>query len=217
MNQDENLREYYNKRAAEYERIYQKPERQNGLAQLKEDLKSRFVGLDVLEVACGTGYWTVVISQSAHSVLASDQSVEVLEIAKSKNLSVDRVKFIQSDAYHLNLSRVGANAGFAGFWWSHIPKTRLREFLEGFHGCLAKNAKIVFIDNAFVEGSSTPIARKDSDGNTFQLRSLDNGSQYEVLKNFPTDSELLEAVKPFASSSKITRYQYYWMLEYQLC
>lgn len=215
MSEESNLREYYNRRAAEYERIYHKPERQTDLAWLKDDLKSRFLGLDVLEVACGTGYWTEVISETAQSVLASDQSAEVLEVAKSKNLSADRVKFIQGDAYRLQIE-ANANAGFAGFWWSHVPKGRLREFLDGFHAHLNKSARVVFIDNCYVEGSSTPVSRKDEHGNTYQSRRLDNGTQYEVLKNFPTDEELIDAVKSCAASPKITRYQYFWMLEYRL-
>ena len=39
----------------------------------------------------------------------------------------------------------------------------------------------LFIDNRYVEGSSTPIARRDAEGNTYQRPSLDDGStQLEV-------------------------------------
>jgi SAM-dependent methyltransferase len=48
--------DYYEQRAAEYERIYGKPERQVDLRILKEFLSSAFSREDVLEVACGTGY-----------------------------------------------------------------------------------------------------------------------------------------------------------------
>jgi hypothetical protein len=34
--------------------------------------------------------------------------------------------------------------------------------------------------------SNTPISRRDADGNTYQRRTLDDGSVHEVLKNFPT-------------------------------
>ncbi len=52
------MTDYYAKRASEYERIYQKPERQEDLRQLQATVAGSFVGLDLLEIACGTGYWT---------------------------------------------------------------------------------------------------------------------------------------------------------------
>ncbi|HEY6168738.1 MAG TPA: class I SAM-dependent methyltransferase, partial [Verrucomicrobiae bacterium] len=55
------LAEYYARRAGEYERIYAKPERQADLAALRARLAEAFRGRRVLEIACGTGYWTEVI------------------------------------------------------------------------------------------------------------------------------------------------------------
>jgi hypothetical protein len=39
---------------------------------------------------------------------------------------------------------------------------------------------IVAIDNRYVPGSRTPIARTDAQGNTYQLRRLADGSRHEV-------------------------------------
>ena len=61
---------YYAERACEYERIYQKPERQADLGRLRSLAEGFFAGADVLEVACGTGYWTEVVARRAASVLA---------------------------------------------------------------------------------------------------------------------------------------------------
>ena len=52
------LAAYYAQRAAEYERIYAKPERQADLAALRARFGKLFKGKRVLELACGTGYWT---------------------------------------------------------------------------------------------------------------------------------------------------------------
>jgi hypothetical protein len=45
------------------------------------------------------------------------------------------------------------------------------------------------LDNSFVQTSSTPISRRDGHGNSYQNRTLDDGSVHEVLKNFPTPEE----------------------------
>ena len=73
------------------------------------------------------------------------------------------------------------------------------------------------MENMYVEGSSTPISRTDDNGNTFQQRKLNDGSTYEVLKNFTTENELKEA---FADQATAIRYQslkHYWLLKYRVC
>jgi demethylmenaquinone methyltransferase/2-methoxy-6-polyprenyl-1,4-benzoquinol methylase len=74
---------------------------------------------------------------------------------------------------------------------------------------------VVFIDNAYVEGSSTPIARTDEYGDTYQIRRLDDGSTHEVRKNFPRESELRAAVEGLASVVRVEFLEYYWILSYQ--
>ncbi len=207
---------YYAGRAPEYERIYHKPERQADLAELRKLLESAFSGLHVFEVACGTGYWTEIISRSAASILATDINDEVLTIARSKSIDPPKVTFHKADAYAPPSALQKFTAGFSGFWWSHIPKNRIREFLQNFHRALAPGAKIVFIDNVHVEGSSTPISRTDDRGNTYQLRRLDDGSTHEVLKNFPTESDLRASTESFASNIRINFLHYYWILSYEL-
>jgi SAM-dependent methyltransferase len=205
---------YYAERAKEYERIYQKPERQADLRQLRELVENMFTGADVLEVACGTGYWTEILARSAASVCATDINEEVLAIARSKAVDKWKVVFRKENAYALPRFSRTFTGGFAGFWWSHIPKARIGEFLRGFHPLLSPGAKVVFIDNVYVEGRSTPIARTDEHGDTYQIRQLDNGSRHEVLKNFPTEPELREAMDGLAAEVRITFLRYYWIMSY---
>ena len=176
--------------------------------------ENEFCGQNVLEVACGTGFWTQYIAKGANSIHATDYSPEVIEIAQQKKYGLCPVKFCHSDAYSLSEISGPFSAGFSGFWWSHIPKARISEFLKVFHSRLDKGSLVVFIDNSYVEGSSTPIFRKDSDGNTYQIRRLDDGSEHGVLKNFPTDQELRESVSTINENVDIIRLEYYWFLKY---
>jgi SAM-dependent methyltransferase len=207
---------YYADRAKEYERIFEKPERQEDLRRLREFVEGAFARERVLEVACGTGYWTEIIARSAASVVATDINEEVLAIARCKPIETGKVDFRKEDAYALpELSR-GFTGGFSGFWWSHVPKARIDGFLGGFHSRLSPGARIVFIDNAYVEGSSTPIARTDEHGDTYQVRHLEDGSKHMVLKNFPTETELRAAVDGLANDVEVQFLQYYWIMSYTI-
>lgn len=209
------LEKYYAERAPEYDKIYEKPERQEDLRELKSVLGVVFKGLDVFEIACGTGYWTQLISRSAASILATDYNSEVLEIAKNREYHNCQVLFSQSDAYILNGVRERFSAGFCGFWYSHIPRTRTEEFLKVFHSRLYSGSKVVMLDNRYVAGSSTPISKPSEEGDTYQLRKLEDGSTYEVLKNFPTEEELIRRFKEVSSDLEVRFLEYYWMVNYK--
>jgi demethylmenaquinone methyltransferase/2-methoxy-6-polyprenyl-1,4-benzoquinol methylase len=212
---DKKMADYYARRASEYERVYQKLERQADLRKLEKLLSFTFAGQNVLEVACGTGYWTQFIAKSARSIVATDINQEVLEIARRKDFGSCEVTFLESDAYSFSNLHAHCTTGFHGFWWSHIPNQKIGAFLECFHSALAKNALVVMIDNAYVEGSSTPISRRDTHGNTFQIRQLEDGSKHEVLKNFPSPAELRSTLQPHANNVQVTQLDYYWMVRYE--
>ncbi|MFK7846776.1 MAG: methyltransferase domain-containing protein [Rhodothermales bacterium] len=210
---------YYSRRAAEYELIYQKPERQEVLVQLRPYVQQLFAGHNVLELACGTGYWTEVIASSAKSVQALDASEEVLSIARSKSYPNKQIKFGQADVYVLDdISSAfssGFSAGLAAFWWSHVSIEKLPAFLESFHSKLNPGAQVCFIDNNYVEGSSTPVSDQDALGNTYQLRRLKDGTEHRVMKNFPSREHLIECVSPFARDIMVKDFEYFWCLSYK--
>ena len=54
----DSMARYYAQRAAYYERVYFKPERQADLRQMEAWVAAHFSGRRVLEIACGTGWWT---------------------------------------------------------------------------------------------------------------------------------------------------------------
>ena len=201
---------YYTRRAHEYEQVYEKPERQADLARVRTWLRGALAGQRVLEVACGTGYWTTEVAPVTAAILATDASPAVLRLAREKPYPRDRVEFELADAYALAGVPGAFTAGFAAFWWSHMPRERQPAFLAGLHRRLGAGATVVFVDNRYVTGSSTPISRRDEAGNTFQRRLLADGSEHEVLKNFSTPAELEATLSPVAHDLNIMEFAYYW-------
>lgn len=207
------LRSYYAARAREYDRVYLKPERQADLRAIEAWLPPVLAGRSLLEVACGTGYWTQFLAPAVSRLVALDAAPETLQIARER-IPADHVAFALGDAYSLPFMRGTFDNAFAGFWFSHVPKGRLRAFLDGLHAALAPGAKVVFLDNRFVAGSSTPVCGSDAEGNTYQERRLADGSVHRILKNFPSEQELREAAGDCARSFRHVQWEYYWAVEY---
>ena len=216
QSQARDLREYYARRAREYERIYDKPERQADLARLRERIPALLSDHNVLEIACGTGYWTQFVAARAASMLATDVNEEVLELARLKPCPRDNVTFACADIYAREEPGQRFDAGLAAFWWSHVPRQDLGRFVEHFHRRLLTDAVVVLVDNRYVEGSSTPLSRTDEHGNTYQTRTLDDGGCYEVLKNIPDGSEIAHALGERARALEYVELDYFWYASYRV-
>ena len=212
----DSMRDYYARRAATYERVYFRPERQADLRAMEAWLGEPFAGRDVLEIACGTGWWTPHGARDAAYWLATDLSPETLAVARTKPLP-DCVRFAEVDAYTLDsLQSQRFSGAFAGCWWSHVPLARLAPWLVLLHARLEPGARLVFLDNRFVQTSSTPLSRRDAKGNTYQHRALDDGSAHEVLKDFPSRDEAIAQLGPRARDVEWIEHAHYWVLSYTL-
>ncbi len=210
------MQSYYAARAGEYDAVYEKPERQADLRQIEQWLPSALYGERLLEVACGTGYWTQFLAPVASSIVAVDSSAETLRIARQR-VPQSTVLFEVGDAYALEHHGGLFSAAFAGFWFSHVPLERQREFLRGLNEVLEPGAKVVLLDNRFVEGSSSAIAESDATGNTYQSRKLIDGSTHRVLKNFPSEAQLLALTGGgLGQAAAYASWPFFWAFEYRV-
>jgi demethylmenaquinone methyltransferase/2-methoxy-6-polyprenyl-1,4-benzoquinol methylase len=207
------MHSYYAARAPEYDKVYLKPERQGDLRAIETWLPPLFANVRVLEIACGTGYWTQFIAAVASHVLAIDIALETLAIAK-RRVPVSTVDFSVGDAYQLAHHIGEFDAAFAGFWFSHVPMAKRQEFLRGLVARLKPGATVVVLDNRYVEGSSSPITAQDSEGNTYQTRRLADGSTHRILKNFPSEFELQSLLDNVGEQGILTNWQYFWAFQF---
>ncbi len=215
MQTDESLAAYYARRAPEFEAVYARPERQPDLRQVTGWLEGLVRGQDVLEVACGTGYWTQVMARSARSLVAADINAEVLALARAKAYGQCPVTFLQADAWSVGDVQGSFTAGVALFWWSHMARSRTRRFLAELHRALLPGALVILADNLPLAGAATPISRTDAEGNTYQERRLRTGERFEVMKNYPSEADLRAAVPGAATALSYTPLSYYWLLSYR--
>ncbi len=210
---------YYAQRAPYYDAVYDKPERAKDIAFLAGALPNIFAGKNVLEVACGTGYWTQHIARNAARVVATDGTAEPIQIARLRShcsRAMSRVMFRQENAYALSDDLGSFDAAFAGLWFSHIPISARTKFFSSLHARLLPGARVVFIDNNEVQLNDFPIVETDDDGNTYQRRTLKDESIHRALKNFPTEAELLQLIAPFSQEARVQQLENFWMVEYAL-
>jgi ubiquinone/menaquinone biosynthesis C-methylase UbiE len=212
------LREYYNKRAKEYESIYHRddPVRQKEQSAIATAMKGVLKGRSVLEIACGTGFWTEIAAQTAERIIAIDSSPEMLRIAQSKALQSDKVQFLQADAYALSNVPGEFDAGLANFWFSHIPKLRINGFLLGFHKRIGKNGAVFMADNVYMPDVGGDLVAQSGSEDTFKVRELSNGSRHLVLKNYYAENQIRCILTPFATDLDVHLGHCYWWASYKV-
>jgi len=184
---------YYRDRAKEYEQIYEwrDPDRQEEQDRMGQEMRRTLRGRRVLDVGCGTGYWTQRVSETAESVTGVDINEAVLEIARSKEYGCP-AEFRLMDAYGLDFPGRPFTGALASFWLSHVPRERMGPWIEGLHRVLEPGARVFVADNTFIEGVGGKLVTRPGDPNTYKLRTLNDGSQHLIVKNYPSARELVE-------------------------
>ena len=208
--------EFYAKSASNHDRVYDRPERQADLAELRRHLVEVLRGHSVLELACGTGFWTRDIAPVAVRVVATDINPEMIAMARLRGLDGASVDLRVADAWALPGDLGNFTAVLIGFWWSHVKREDQERFLAQLRAKVGKDCLLVLIDDAYVEGSSDTVARTDAEGNTYQIRTAADGERYEIPKTYPSDSALRKKLASSVREIKIVRLEYYWLLSCRL-
>lgn len=147
----------------------------------------------ILELGCGTGNWTNVLSKLGKEITAIDSSPSMIEIAKDKTASNDNVTLLVHDAYKLAELNIQTDVIFSSDFYSHIPVAKINDFLKGLVCLVSSKGQIIFLDMMFRRDLCTEEASIDNDGNLIQNRSLVDGRKFKIIKNFP-DRFALEKV-----------------------
>ncbi|MEF3303795.1 class I SAM-dependent methyltransferase [Paenibacillus sp. GYB003] len=209
------LQRYYGARASEYESVYERddPGYREELAHLSARIVQTVRNRSVLELACGTGYWTEKAAGAASRIVGVDIRPEVIEIAESKRLP-GTVRFMIGDAYKPESIPGQFDAALACFWLSHVPKNKLSDFLARLHARLGSGAAVFMADNVYVEGRGGPLIVKEDAEDTYKLRTLADGTQHEIVKNYYTERELRELFEPVSRHLTVFAGGSFWFVSY---
>jgi ubiquinone/menaquinone biosynthesis C-methylase UbiE len=209
------LEAYYRARAEEYDVIYSTAWWGNDLAQLRRWIASETRGRTVLELAAGTGYWTAIAAPDAAAITACDINTEVLHIAACC-IDNPAVSFIAADAFNLPAAVANFDVIMAHLWWSHVPRQSQQAFLRNIASRLNPGGRLLVIDQNFLKDACLPASRWDAEGNRYEMRSVIGRSLYEIVKNYPSDSELRQSFSCLVGDLTVTRLQYFWSASFRM-
>ncbi len=209
------LYDYYDARASIYDTGYAgtpRPWIREMVGALHTALRDRHV----LELACGTGHWTAHAAEVARHVTATDVAPSMLALARHKLLSFPNVTVLPGDAYHPERVAGDFTAGLAMQWFSHVPKAHLARFLTHWHARLGPGAVVFLGDNQRRADDTDPLITAPEDPNTYEIRTLPDGGQYTIIKNYYTADELSAILVPAADDLQITMGRRWWWLSYTI-
>ena len=140
---------------------------------------------DVLELTCGTGWWTQWLAEHARSATAVDAAEEMRALNRER-VNAANVQYILADVFSWRPDQKFDFVFFA-FWMSHVPRDRFAAFWKLVGDSLAENGRLFFIDELGTERTRGMETRVDGDA---VLRELEDGRQFRAVKVFYQPSEL---------------------------
>lgn len=182
---------YYRAVAPEYDAFAQRDATHIDRAELEQALALFDPAGDVLEVAGGTGYWTVELARYAGRLTVVDASAETLAINGAKlACTAIPVEYLIADALAWRPERRN-DVVFFSFWLSHVPPARFDGFWQLVDHALQPGGRVFFIDNArpalddgpsYHPGWPLDDGVRDDPEYGVSFRRLSDGRQYNIVK-----------------------------------
>lgn len=213
---NQQVAKYYALLGEALEDKYLEPDMDEDIDDMSIHLGSLLSGHTVLELGCGTGFWTEVAAESAASLLAMDINASLVDIARERGMPEGKVTFRVADALDLPEDIGKFTAVLVSFLWSHLNKKEQEQLLSTLKKRLGKDVLLVILDDAFVEGFSETIARTDADGTTYQILTAPEGERFELPKSYQSDSALRKRLGNVGKEIKIERIEFFWILTCRL-
>jgi demethylmenaquinone methyltransferase/2-methoxy-6-polyprenyl-1,4-benzoquinol methylase len=137
---------YYRARAGDYDATYplDAGADADARAQLLAALEALAPYGRVLELACGTGQWTIELGRHASAVTAVDASPEALAICRQR-VDAERVQLVEADIFAWRPPE-RYDLVFFSAWLSHVPPQRFDAFWRLVADCLTPGGRTFVID-----------------------------------------------------------------------
>lgn len=194
---------YYRARANEYDEWWLRTNRYDHgaeatarwsqeVTEVERKLDEANLGNDVLELACGTGWWTQRLAHRAERLTCLDASPEVIAINRATIAAagLPSPTYETVDLFTWQPTR-HYDAVFFSFWLSHVPDALFDRFWSGVAKALKPDGHVFFIDSARVSASAVAAAVPAG----IQRRELNDGRSFDIVKVFYNQQELQDRLQ----------------------
>ena len=191
--------EYYRARAGEYDEWFLREGRYDRgpqhraewfseVALVETALRHELQAGDVLELACGTGWWTRHLAWQHPRDVAIDGSPEAIALNRQR-VNSDVVEYVVGDLFSWQPD-TRYDSVFFGFWLSHVPPEHFERFWANVRASLKNEGRVFFVDS-LLEQSSTAHDHDRLDRTGVVQRRLNDGREFSIVKVFyePADLE----------------------------
>lgn len=213
-------REYYRKRAPEYDEWWRREGRfdhgADANAHWQEDVGEVFAALrdfgpsgNILEFAGGTGTFSQALLPTASKLTVVDASREMIELNRSR-LQSSKVQYVEADIFSWEPTD-SFDTVFFSFWLSHVPEVNFNSFWELVHASLAPDGRVFFIDSRHVETSTATNHKLPEGGKHVMRRKLNDGSEFEIIKVYYQPSNLEQRLSDLGWQARISESERYFI------
>ncbi len=179
-----NLKEYYDRRAPEYDEWYhglgrfdslERPNWDDELRELEQTIAS-LPPARTLDVGCGTGFLT---RHLRGDVVGLDQSERMLAIARER---MPTAHFVCGEALDPPFANSSFDRVFTGHFYGHLGQPERERFLTEVRRVASQ---LIVVDSA-QRPDRQPIER--------QLRTLNDGQTFDIFKRYFSAPELAKEI-----------------------
>ncbi|PSB01476.1 class I SAM-dependent methyltransferase [Merismopedia glauca] len=190
-------------------------DRQGEEQAISDQIEELLAGRHVLELGCGAGGLTESIAKVAASVLAIDNSPELLAVAVQKELLPDTVEFRYGDLDILSNTNRIFDAALVNFWFSHLSKNTTAQFLRKLHSHLSPGAIVFIVDHIYLPEAGDRLFNQPGKTDTFKVREFGDGIKQQIVRNYYDADKLRNIFALRTSQLKIQVGNCFWWVNYR--
>jgi len=155
----------------------------------------------VLELACGTGWWTERLVRHATHITAVDSSPEVLAINRAR-MDGSPIDYVQADLFTWRPT-LRYDVVFFSFWLSHVPPERFVEFWAMVRTALAPGGRVFFIDSLYSHMATAVDQALPATQVTTSRRRLNDGQEFHIVKVFYGPDDLVHQLSDLSWHAQV--------------
>lgn len=193
------MNQYYNERAFEYDDVYSGegpafPRRDAYIADTRQisAIADRFGKGNLIDIACGTGFWFPHYSSNCNQITLLDHSRNMLARCKERverTGLAEKCTFILGDFFETKLQSDSFDSAVIGFLLSHLNPERELLLFQILDRITKLDAEVLLIDSAW-SGQRSLYRQKTG----LQKRVLGDGREFHIPKRYFSKGDIQELV-----------------------